>query len=119
MRHLIALTFLIISNSIHADGTCKATEKAVIGEWEFYSGEGFFEEMAFTMESKARTFNSWLHHRPEIFGATWKLEDCKLIIMPSNGMTNFNYTVISLTRNKLRLQGEDKEIGQYRRIKNQ
>ena len=117
MRYLFALTILILSNSIHADEPCKITEKAIIGAWEFDNGEGYFQEMAFSMEDKARVFNSWLHHRPEIFAATWKLDGCKLTIMPSNGMTNFNYTVVSLKKNKLRLRGEDKEIGRYKRIK--
>lgn len=117
MHYLFALTILILSYPIQAEENCKVTEKALIGAWAFDSGEGFFEEMAFTVEDKVRAFNSWLHHRPEIFGATWQLEGCKLTIVPSNGMENFNYTVMSLKKNKLRLRGEDKEIGQYKRIK--
>jgi len=119
MRYLFVLIILILSNSIHADEPCKIAEKAMLGAWAFDSGEGFYEEMAFSVEDKARVFNSWLHHRPEIFDASWKLEGCKLTIMPSNGMSNFNFTVMSLKKNKLLLRGEDKEIGQYKRIKTQ
>ena len=117
MWYLFALTILILSNSIQADEPCKVTEKALSGAWAFDSGKGFFEEMAFSVENKQRVFNSWLHQRPEIFAATWKLEGCELTIMPSNDMTNFNYTIVSLKKNKLRLRSEDKEIGQYKRIK--
>jgi uncharacterized protein len=73
--------------------SCPVSEKTLIGYWENVSG-GIFEEMAFGYSGSDRTFNSWLHQRPEIAGGTWKIEDCAIFIRhPTEAKMSYTFKV--------------------------
>jgi hypothetical protein len=72
-----------------AYASCKLTEKEIVGEWQTVDDDGFFGEFEITSNHR---FNSWLHQRPELVDATWKFNDCNLIIM-DNTQPNFVYQV--------------------------
>ncbi len=100
-----------------AGAGCKATGKSLLGAWERNGENGDFEEMEFLVESKSNAFNSWLHHRPEITGASWALKWCTLTIKPTTGMPDFTYTIINVSKNSLQIQGvDDHLVGRYKRI---
>ena len=96
---------------------CSVTEAQITGAWVNVSGPSFFEEMAFEHEGGKRVFNSWLHHRPEIFGADWKLDDCRLQVRHENGMT-FDFASVRVRGDRLYLREDgDKAEAVYKRIK--
>jgi uncharacterized protein len=97
---------------------CPASEEALLGSWENVSG-GFFEEMAFDRSESQREFNSWLHHRPEIAGATWKIENCILSIEHASGETmSFTFTVVRVEGDNLYLRENGEHVDAvYKRIK--
>ena len=96
---------------------CNLTEAQLAGAWVSVSGPSFFEEVAFEYEGGKRVFNSWLHHRPEIFGADWKLDDCRLQIRHENGMT-FDFASVRVRGDRLYLREEGKKADAvYKRIK--
>jgi uncharacterized protein YecT (DUF1311 family) len=66
-----------------SDKHCPLVETDLIGSWQRRSGAGFFEEMAFSRDGARRIFDSWLHHRPEIAGGSWKFERCTIYVRHS------------------------------------
>lgn len=113
MRALFMLSLLIVSPYIQADTVCKVTEKSLLGGWVRDGEDGFFEEMAFSVEGKSNAFNSWLHHRPEIVAASWTLKGCTLTIKPTSDMPEFTYTVINVSKNSLGLRASDDNLAGY------
>ena len=98
---------------------CPLTEAKLRGAWERVSDAGFFEEMAFDYADGERTFDSWLHHRPEIAGGAWRLENCVLFIRhPTEDKLNFAFTVVRVQGDRIYLREEgDKSDAVYKRIK--
>ena len=118
MKHLIAVLLLTASTQGFASGKCPATEDSLAGSWQLTSDEGFIEEFTLSTESNSRRFDSWLHHRPEISGATWTLENCELVVTPRNGdITQFRFKIVTLKNRLLRLQDtSDQTASTYRRL---
>ena len=79
MRSFITALLFLMSQAASAE-QCPITENSLLGAWERKSKFGFYEEMSFGIEGKQKTFNSWLHQRPEISGGTWKLSKCTIFI---------------------------------------
>ena len=73
---ILALLVFSLMQPVYA--SCQLKEKEIIGEWQTVGDDGFFEEFELTNNHH---FNSWLHQRPEFINATWRLNDCTLIIL--------------------------------------
>jgi hypothetical protein len=82
-KHLLSIT-LFATSAVHAT-PCAVTERELLGPWSAVGHAGFFEQMEFERNGAQREFNSWLHDRPEISGAQWQLNACKLTIIDSSG----------------------------------
>ncbi|HJW54205.1 MAG TPA: lysozyme inhibitor LprI family protein [Burkholderiaceae bacterium] len=86
---------------------CPITEQKLLGPWERVAGDGPFEEMDFSTDGDAREFNSWLHHRLEFAGGTWKLENCVLHIRhATQEQLHYALTVVRVKGNRLYLREE-------------
>ena len=118
MKNLIAVLLLTASTQGFASGKCPATKDTLPGSWSLTSDEGFFEEFTLSAESNSRRFDSWLHHRPEISGASWSLENCELVMNPQNGeMSPLRFKVVTLMKGRLQLQDtSDQTVSTYRRL---
>ena len=100
------------------ESRCPLTEAKLQGAWERVTDTGFFEEMDFGREGADRMFNSWLHHRPEIFGGTWKLENCVIYIRhPTEAALSFAFSVAKVKGNRIHLRETgDTSDSIYKRI---
>jgi len=119
MRHFATLLFIFAASCpAHAAERCPTTEQKLAGSWGRVGNAGSFEEFALEVDSGTRTFFSWLHHRPEIFGATWALEDCSLVVtLQREEFALYRFKVISLKQGRLRLKDEsDHTESIYRRF---
>jgi hypothetical protein len=98
---------------------CIGIQRRVLGYWKLRSGDpGLFDEMEFRADpGDTPRFNSWLHMRLDTSNAIWGARKCHIDITTAwqnGGETHI--TVISLTRDKLRVRYEgDKPISTYRR----
>ena len=81
----IGLVLPASADSARGQAACGVTEAMLTGAWEQRSGHGFLQQFALGINGQQRTFNSWLHSRPEILGGSWALENCELILTPSFG----------------------------------
>ena len=96
---------------------CEVTEKQIVGSWTRVSEQGFFEDMAFELDGKARSFNSWLHERPEVMGATWTLKDCRLRIDNKEDKNLSFAFAVALNKGVLVLKDDkDAVTSKYKRI---
>ena len=118
MRQIAAVLLLASSQSL-ASGSCPVVERALIGSWSSASEDGFFEQFTLSTSANSRTFDSWLHERPEISGATWSFKECELVVAPKNGgLAPFRFKVVSLKQGHLRLlDTADQTISVYRRVR--
>jgi hypothetical protein len=108
MRYVpVLLLVFAASCPAHAARGCPVTEQKLTGAWGRAGNAGFFEEFVLEIDSGTRTFNSWLHHRPDIFGATWAFKGCSLVVTSQRGEFDpFRFKVISLKQGKLHLKDE-------------
>lgn len=100
------------------DRHCPLVEIDLIGSWKRRSGTAFFEEMAFSRDGARRGFDSWLHHRPEIAGGSWKFEHCTIYVKhPTEDALNVAFRVTAYRNGKVHLR-EEGEAGEsiYARI---
>jgi hypothetical protein len=113
MRQITALLFLLLaSGAALSRERCPVTEREIIGAWSRSGDSGFFEEFLLEEDAGVRTFSSWLHQRPELSGASWTLEDCRLVVAPQHGEFGpFRFKVLALKRGKLRLYDESEQLG--------
>ncbi len=121
MKRLLALLVpLLACGSAQPAGNCPVTERELLGSWGASGNAGFFEEFMLEANDGERVFNSWLHQRPELSGAAWKLENCRLIVMPRRGeFDRFTFRVLGLKKGRLRLYDESTRIeSTYRRSRN-
>ncbi|MDO5609393.1 MAG: hypothetical protein Q4G62_01195 [Pseudomonadota bacterium] len=118
MRKIAALLFLIaVSNPTTAAVVCPVAEKDLLGYWSKSSQAGNFEEFLLEVDAGTRTFNSWLHQRPDLMQATWKIEHCRLVITSRSGEhPEIRLKIVGLGEGKLRLYDELAREGSiYRR----
>jgi hypothetical protein len=101
-------------------GMCVGIERRILGTWKLHRGDaGLFDEMEFRADpGETPRFNSWLHMRPDTLDAIWGAEKCRIDITTAwRDGTETHMTVVSLTRNRLRVRYErDLAISTYRRI---
>ncbi|MGB0127141.1 MAG: hypothetical protein WBP72_05820 [Rhodocyclaceae bacterium] len=94
-----------LNSSAVASTRCPISEAVLIGAWQRRSGDGFFEEMAFSIDGSRREFSSWLHHRPEIAGATWSFKDCIIGVQhPTSEEMHFSLKVSGYGNRQLRVR---------------
>lgn len=87
------------------EAACPAQVRQLVGEWSGVGEETAFEEFALEEKDGARVFHSWLHQRPEIGGAAWRVEDCHLIVVPGNAeFEPLRFRIVSLRHGRLRLR---------------
>lgn len=110
MKTRLSLLFVLLcfqplaTASEDLKSNCPVTGKALIGSWERVSG-GFFEEMSFEQTGEINIFNSWLHQRPEISRATWKIENCVVLIShPTQQEIKFALQVVGAQENQISLR---------------
>jgi hypothetical protein len=101
-----------------AIAACSVSSNALLGAWAHTNQTGFFEQMEFTSDGKRNSFNSWLHDRPEISGATWSLQNCVLRISnPTDPSLSFVYSASMRAGQRLELREAGQPVARYRRIK--
>ena len=81
-RHLLLIT--VFASAVVQAAPCAVTEPELLGSWEVAGPSRFFEQMAFERSGVQREFNSWRHDRPEISGAQWQLDACKLTVLDAS-----------------------------------
>lgn len=115
LRFLVALLAVL---PLTAAAACEVAEEQIIGSWTQVTKSGFFEEMAFEQDGKTRSFNSWLHQRPEIMGATWALNNCRLSIGSKDDKSlSFVFSVTVNKKGQLELKEEkDASVSRYKRV---
>ena len=121
MKTILTLSFLIAtSNTAMAAEVCPATEQELAGAWSRSSHTGAFEEFLLNTENGTRTFNSWLHQVPELSAASWKVENCRLVVTSRQGeYPEVRLKVLSLRKGKLYLYDElHREKSIYTRMPN-
>jgi hypothetical protein len=118
MRKISVLFALLAACGLAQASGCPATESDLVGAWSRAGDSGFFEEFSLEGSDGERTFNSWLHQRPEFAGATWSLEDCHLVVVPKYGEFGpFRFKVMGLKHGKLRLLDDsDRDESIYMRL---
>jgi hypothetical protein len=116
-HYVLAALFALSPVTVFAakSKACNVDAQSLLGYW---AGRGQFEEMQFVREDGANVFNSWLHQRPDHFGARWTISDCTLTIVP-RGDLSYSYTF------KVRVSGKtltlidpaDGSVSKYRRLR--
>lgn len=114
-------TLLMLASAMvpaHAAQACPATENALLGTWSNPGHDGFFELFALDDGGGRHLFNSWLHQRPDLIDAAWKLDHCQLIVEPQDGIPEiFHFRILDLSHGKLRLYDEtDHTVSVYVRV---
>jgi uncharacterized protein YecT (DUF1311 family) len=107
-----------VESGAASDKHCPLVETDLIGSWKRRSGTAFFEEMAFSRDGARRGFDSWLHHRPEIAGGSWRFEHCTIYVKhPTEDALNVAFRVTGYRNGKVHLR-EEGEAGEsiYARI---
>ncbi len=120
MKKHYVLRFIVLllwTQPISVIAACDVTENQIIGSWTRVGEQGFFEDIEFELDGKTRSFNSWLHERPEVMGATWTLKDCRLSIENKEDK-NLSFTFALALKKGLLLLKEDKNAvtSKYKRI---
>jgi hypothetical protein len=117
IKQVLGLVFAAYASSSGA-APCNLSAQSLLGSWEGVGKPAFFEQMSFEEEGGKRTFDSWLHERPEVSGAEWDLADCTLTLRESSGSTQTFR--VSLPRGRLLLSRPDGRVtSTYRKIKEQ
>ena len=108
MRPLISLLCFMAPTVVFAQ-QCPVTEGTLQGAWKSRSEAAFFDQMSFERQGATKTFNSWLHQRPEISGGTWKLANCVISIAhPTDKNLSFEFAVLKASKDRLQLR----EVGE-------
>ena len=89
---------------------CAVKEQELLGSWVRVKGDTTFEEMNFSYYEGQRTFESWIHHAPEMSGK-WEIENCVLHIYDpnQNAVLSFDLMIKKLEKGKLYLFDTDVE----------
>lgn len=118
--HALLLLLTAISPALHAE-SCSVSEKEILGSWSREGDQGFFEEFSLATYNGLNDFSSWIHHRPEIFGATWEVKDCQLLItVRHNEFPPFQLKILELKEGQLHLYDEsEKSKSVYKRTPSQ
>jgi len=122
MKPIVAILVLsAVVTSAHAAKACPAAEQALMGTWRQHGGAGFFEEFSLQVEAGRHVLDSWLHQRPDITGASWRLADCRLIVeSPDDGIGTLRFRVLGLRQDTLSLYDEsDRVESSYVRVPEQ
>src|SRR5687768_16964369 len=96
--------------SAAAPGPPAATEALLLGGWtcERHCPD---EDLEFMIEEGVRRYSSWLHMRPAIVNAQWRLEGADLTVMKATGVLyEWRIVDISKTRLVLREKGGKNDI---------
>ena len=108
MRFILPAFIFLIPLLAFAE-QCPITEESLLGAWKRKSESGHFEEISFEIDENRKIFNSWLHHRPEIFGGSWKLANCTLFIEhPTEKNLSFEFKILKVSNNRIYMR----EIGE-------
>jgi hypothetical protein len=87
---VIALFFLSCSQK-----GSSVTEESIVGDWYIIKGD--VESISFIKDDTSKTFTSYLHDRPFMFGK-WEIKNNKLIRTMDNGTsTSCNLLLVSDT----------------------
>ena len=119
MKKILALSLFIAgSNASMAAEVCPFTEQSLAGAWSRSSHTGEFEEFLLDTENGTRTFHSWLHQVPELSAASWKVENCRLVVTSRLGeYPQVRLKILGLRKGKLRLYDEaHREESIYTRV---
>jgi uncharacterized protein YecT (DUF1311 family) len=84
---------------------CKRQSRRFAGSWVRVGSNGLFEEFSAGQDGG---FDSWLHHRPEVSGGTWKVSDCTIVISAHSFVVT--WVLVDLTGTQLRVR-EDADVG--------
>jgi len=116
----LLLLLLATSSALHAE-ICSVSEKEILGAWSRKGDQGHFEEFSLATYSGSNDFSSWIHHRPEIFGAVWEIKKCRLLITGEhNEFPPFQLKILDLKQDQLRLHDESEDsISVYKRTPSQ
>lgn len=109
---------ILISGRRPGDAECPVTEDELVGAWSRVGEDGYFEEFTLRSEGGGHMFDSYLHHRPDLFGADWLLRDCRLVIRPRRDeMDPFHFDVVGFDNGQLRLhEWSEDGVATYSRL---
>jgi len=98
-----------------ADGArCNGLQERLVGTWSHADDGGFFEVMTFSVDDGERRFDSWLHQRPDVVGASWSVDGCRLVIRAKeDSLPPFEYTAGLDDESRLRLRDRDGHASLY------
>ena len=116
IRHVLVASIAASTLLCGAASRCEVTPQSLLGQWERVGEPAFFEQMSFELQDERRTFSSWLHDRPEIFGATWDMVGCTVTIRDAAGQVQkFR---VALSSDLLTLSPPDARApAKYRRVR--
>lgn len=114
---VLSVPLAVVMINAEADN-CTLQPEMLRGAWVHANRAGFFEQMEFTSEVGRNSFSSWRHDRPEIFGATWTLEDCVLrITKQDDSSLSFVYAASMRSGSQLELRAAGLPVAKYKRAK--
>jgi hypothetical protein len=90
----------------------KEREALLIGAWSCETGLCPDDEVEFALEDGERIYNSWIHNRPGVAGARWKLSGNDLTVTHASGL-GYRWRVVRLSATALVLYDKDqrREVG--------
>jgi hypothetical protein len=94
MRAVLLAALALAAPGCAAVDRCEFADHDLLGGWVHVSGPSFFQEIAFERDETGQWFRSWLHERPEIPGAPWRVEECRLTIAPDDGTSPWVFTEV-------------------------
>jgi hypothetical protein len=103
MRSPLAAALALAGSGCAAVAPCGFADHDLLGAWRNVSGPSFFQEIAFERDETGRWFRSWLHERPEVMGAPWRVEECTLSV-DSGTDSPWTFTEVRVRGNTLLLR---------------
>jgi len=100
-----------------AAAECTLRPQMLHGAWLHSNRAGYFEQMEFSSDGGRNSFNSWLHDRPEIAGATWTLDHCILRITKQDDASFVFVYTASMKSGRLELREAGQPVATYKRVK--
>src|SRR5262245_50088480 len=104
MRIVLIVALALAASGCTETQRCGFADHDLLGGWVHVAGQSFFDEIAFERDETGAWFRSWLHERPEILGAPWRVADCRLTIAPDDGTSPWVFTEVRRRGNTLLLR---------------
>ena len=101
---LMLFAAILLASGV-ASGSSSRQEALVVGSWTCETSCPD-EDIAFTIEDGKQVYASWLHKRPSVVNAEWRLRGADLTVT-RDGEVLYEWRVVQVTKTRLVLR--DKE----------